>query len=40
MLNKGAEYLPSKDAQAFKQLAVILFIYSRNFTMLKTLKKD
>lgn len=25
MLNKGAESLPSKDAQAFKQLAVDIF---------------
>lgn len=26
MLSKGAETLPAKDAQAFKQLAVIYFI--------------
>jgi hypothetical protein len=40
MLNKGAETLPAKDAQAFKQLAVIFFVYNRNFTMQKTSKRD
>lgn len=39
MINKGAETLPNKDAQAYKQLAVILTTF-RNFTMQETTKKD
>lgn len=39
MINKGAESLPARDAQAYKQLAVIRSIF-RNSTTLRTIKKD
>jgi len=39
MINKGAESLPAKDAQAYKQLAVIMSIF-RNTMTLRITKKD
>lgn len=38
MINKGAESLPNKDAQAYRQLAVRLQLF-RNFMMAKIIKK-
>jgi hypothetical protein len=38
MINKGAETLPAKDAQTYKQLAVRRPIF-RNSMMLRTTKK-
>ena len=38
MINKGAESLPAKDAQAYKQLAVLLFV-ARNSMMPRTTKR-
>jgi hypothetical protein len=39
MINKGAESLPGKDAQNYKQLAVQQLSF-RNSTMPKTTRKD
>ncbi len=38
MINKGAESLPAKDAQAYKQLAVLLYV-ARNSMMPRTTKR-
>jgi hypothetical protein len=41
MLTKSADSLPQKDAQAFKQLAVLFhLIMPRNSTIQKIIKKD